>query len=209
MHVSRAGAALILAPLPALIACILAACGAPAPGGRPFDSSPASPSSPPDVDALSPDRLRILPLTRLSREPAPPTRAAGDAPATPTGGTAADLHLIVHLELKDRFGHATKALGRLRIELYRPASDEPGSSLVETQDQVWELDLTDPDRNALLYDDLVTRSYALRLGGVPDWVVRWSAGESREPWVTLKATFLALDCAARERRLEAVYRMLR
>jgi hypothetical protein len=33
---------------------------------------------------------------------------------------------------------------------------------------VWDVDLADPDRNALLYDDLVTRTYTITLGGLPE-----------------------------------------
>lgn len=179
-----------------LAGAIVASCAPPPPTGADGPAEQARAAA----DALAPDRLRIHPLTRITRI----TRETSGK----TG--AVETQLACHLELKDRFGHAVKALGRMRIELYRPTSSEPGGvggGVVENQDLVWEVDLRDPEKNALLYDDLVTRTYALHLGGLPEWVVRWSAGESHEPWITIKATFTAVDCLGHERRLESTYRL--
>lgn len=179
-----------------MLLAAISGCGAGSNSGRAETGPDGSPASAPiDADSLAADRLRIHPLTRFSRETA--------------GSASSELQLVCHLELKDRYGHNLKSLGRARVELYRPVSAEPGAAMVETQDLVWEVDLRDADKNALLYDDLVTRTYVLQLGGLPEWVVRWHAGESREPWVTLKANFLAINCLGKERRLEATYRIQR
>jgi hypothetical protein len=159
-------------------------------------AGPATQSAGLDLDALAPARLRIHPLTRLTREPV----ASAESPEWET-------QLACHLEFKDRFGHNVKALGTLRVELYRPTPGDSGAAVSENQELVWDLDLRDPDANSLLYDDLVTRTYIVYLGGLPDWAARWAAGEAREPWVTLRATFTTADCDGRERLLEATYRL--
>jgi len=138
--------------------------------------------------ALEADRLEVHPLTRLTRTP------------------AGELQLALHLDPKDRYGHSTKALGRVRVELYRPGGGDVGSAGggAETQELVWDVDLRDAASNALLYDDMVTRTYVLHLGGLPGWMEEWVAGRGREPWITLKVRFSGATGV-----LEAGYRMQR
>ncbi len=159
--------------------------------------------APKDLDTVSllqlvePVRLRIHPLSRLERD------------------DKNRLRLTCHLELADRAGHSGKWLGKVRVELYRPA-DPSGESVDpvamsggERQSKYWEVDLTDPDQNALVYDDLVTRTYILPLVDLPDWVSRLQQGTSREPWLTLRAYFITSDAKGKERILESTTRIRR
>lgn len=63
-----------------------------------------------------------------------------------------------HIEFLDRYGHTTKGVGLVRVELLA-ADALPGSARLGT----WEIDLNDLDANSRHYDD-VTRTYRLRLG---------------------------------------------
>ena len=153
--------------------------------------------TPIDPAALLPERLRIHPLTRFLRE------------------ESGRLDLIVHLELRDRFGQAVKGLGLARIELYRPTGI--AGSGAATQEAVWEVDLRDPDANAEGYDDLITRTYTLPLTDLPESIDHWvgQSGPEGSPatggldWLLLKAYFTFRDSAAQEHHLEATYRMSR
>lgn len=137
---------LVLAPLALLQACAHRA--APPDLTNPADAAAAN-------AALLPVRLTIHPLTRIGVDP--------------KGQPA----LLMHLELRDRFDQNTRALGAVRIEIQAPshtavsaASDGSRSS----ESLAWNIDLRDPDQNALLFDDLITRTYALTLTGLPRWL---------------------------------------
>jgi hypothetical protein len=131
-----------------------------------------------------PERIEIHPLTRV----------ATDAAGRPI--------IICHVELRDRFEQNIKALGAMRVELYgraaagddrqhdavppptptAPGADNPVQPAQTLRQQlVWNIDLTDPDTNALFYDDLITRTYTLTLGGIPDWVFNWSRSINPSP----------------------------
>lgn len=114
-----------------------------------------------DTASLWPDSLRVHSLTRIE----------------PGDGTPGSEEIVCHVELLDRHGHNTKALGVLRVELYRlsgagTGAPAGGPGAEGTQELVWVADLTDPDDNALRYDNLVSRSYVVHLGGVPEWLLR-------------------------------------
>lgn len=158
-------------------------------GSRTSSSDQPSRSGPlpaAQIGALMPERIEIHPLTRV----------ATDAAGRPI--------IICHVELRDRFEQNIKALGTMRVELYgraatgddrqndsvqRPTPAPPGADTptpvqpAQTlrQQLVWDIDLTDPDTNALFYDDLITRTYTLTLGGVPDWVINWSRSINPSP----------------------------
>lgn len=88
-----------------------------------------------------PASLRIHPLSRaVTRE--------GSATA-----------IEARIEFFDRFGHTTKGLGLMRLELHA-ADAPPGSG---RRLGAWEIDLSDLDSNLRHYDD-VTRTYYFRLG---------------------------------------------
>lgn len=155
--------------------------------------------------AIPPASVMVHPLTRVGAD------SAGD-PA-----------LLLYLEVHDEFGQTIKALGRVRVELYRPGSSRPApaetpaapdhsvsADTVQPRDQSWDVDLTDPVRNARMFDDLVTRTYTLPLGGLPSWLTEWSraqGGGTNAPTVTVSFTYRDQDGA--ERTLRAGYRLSR
>jgi len=169
----------------------------------------------PDFDSILPARLRVHPLTRLSRE------ARADSPQDPNPVW----QIALHAELRDSFGQVVKGLGRLRVELYRPTSSTSGGP--ESQDSVWNVDLRDPGENAKVFDDLVTRTYTVYLASLPAWLEEWAergepaggsggdAGESgagargADDWVTLKAYFIFVDTHGRQHILQTSFRLRR
>jgi hypothetical protein len=166
---------------------LLAAAAAVAPACETFDMPAGSrpvqiPSAnvPPldlekiDLSALAVDRIRVHPLTRWE-------------------DVEADPRLIVHVELRDRYGHAVKGFGELRIELEgRGDGDEPA---------VWSIDLVDPDNNARYYDDLISRTYQISITGLPAWVKDWLASAEPDDWMRVNAYFRTVDADGRERIL--------
>jgi hypothetical protein len=77
--------------------------------------------------------------------------------------------LLVHVELRDRFGDAVKGVGALRVEVTR------GSGVSSGPSAVWEVsDLADPERSSRRFDPS-TRTYRLPLEA-PGWL----AGALRE-----------------------------
>ncbi len=110
----------------------------------------ADPGPPSTEGAFGPESLRIYPLTRLDR-------ASDGKPV-----------VVCHIELKDRWGDTTKGVGRLEIRLLRPNAPAGGS---EASDQTWEIDLSNWDLNASLYDK-ATRTYRIQLGEIPDWLAQ-------------------------------------
>lgn len=135
--------------------------------------------------ATSGVRLVVHPLTRVG---------------TDSEGKPA---LIVHLEVRDAFDQSVKALGVVHVDLLKS-----GGSGVERE---WVVDVRDAKTNALMYDDLVTRTYTLPLGGVPQWVLTWSArspedgaggsGGAAAPMV--RARLVTVDDQGRTRELKA------
>jgi hypothetical protein len=170
--------------------------------GSAGDAPLTLPAGAASLAVLAPVRIRLHPLTRLERDP------------------AGRLRLVCYLELADRWGHSCKWLGHARIELYRPSdagADAGGSggggggvtAGGERQENVWNVDLADPEKNALTYD-WVTHTYRLELVGLPDWVEHLQRGDAREPWATVRAYFLAKDPGSTdEKRMEASFRIRR
>lgn len=140
---------------------------------------------------LSAERLAIHPLTRF----------AADADGNPV--------IVCHFELRDRFEQAIRALGTARVELFRPGSEFADGS--QTQDLIWRTDLSTPEANARQFDDLVTRTYTLSLGGLPDWLLAWRDGEGEGAGAgavspTLRVTFFPGEESA-EGQLTDVFRL--
>lgn len=135
-----------------MVACALpAACGSDRSGSRPATGLLPSEftSWTPDRDAFEPAHLRIHPLTRVTRS---------------ADGSAV---LMCHLELRDSFGQVVKTLGMVQVELFVADAQgkikDPGAP----PERVWPVDLRDPESNAAAYDDVVTRTYMLRLTALP------------------------------------------
>ena len=181
----RPGAALAPALLAAAAACCaLGACSSLAfdfpeesrPVRLPPSGKPALDLSKIDMRALAVERIRVHPLTRWED---------GD-----------EARLLVHVEFRDRFGHATKGFGELRIELFRPGETS------QVQDAVWSVDLIDPDNNARYYDDLVSRTYQISISDAPEWARTFAAETDEDAWMRVKAYFRTLDEHGRERVLQ-------
>ena len=75
--------------------------------------------------------------------------------------------IICYIELKDAWGDTCKGDGKLQVQLYKPAGGRAGG--IGVQDLAWDIDLSDLDRNASLYDP-ATRTYRLQLQDPPAWV---------------------------------------
>lgn len=97
-----------------------------------------------------PVRVRFHPLTHLVAEV--------------DGGSAPQID--AHLELLDRFGLPTRALGEFRFIL-RAGSDDASrlKSTIPDFDgaMVWTIDMRDAENNAMRYYDRVTRTYRIAL----------------------------------------------
>ncbi len=134
--------------------------------------------------AFSPAAVRIHPLTHVEF-----------SPADPASGSAADRStLILHLEVLDAWADTTKALGTLRVDLFRPGPGvAPG---IETQTLAWDVtDLQDPETNSRRYDR-ATRTYRLPLRG-PAWMSAWldreaAVRENRPAWLRVRVFFQPL-----------------
>ncbi len=136
---------------------------------------------------FTPEAIRIHPLTHI--EAAPPAEESGDRRA---GGDAS--MLILHLEVTDGWSDTIKAMGSLRVDLFRPgAGVSPG---IETQTLAWDVtDLMDPETNSRRFDR-ATRTYRLPLRG-PAWMSTWldreaAARENRPAWLKVRAVFQPL-----------------
>lgn len=123
---------------------------------------------------FSPASLRIFPLTHFE------LTERGEA------------RILVFIELKDQWGDTVKGAGRLEIQLFRP---EGGSASRETQELVWEIDLSDLRRNAALYDPS-TRTYRVALRDLPAWLAGMARGEAG--WVALEAFFRTIGADGSE-----------
>jgi hypothetical protein len=122
------------------------------PKGRPPNVDPNNP--------FAPVALRIHPLTHVDLRP---DRRAGQTPAPV---------VVLHLELRDAYGDTVKGLGRLQVQLYRPASTvntPPETPGLETQALKWDIpEMLEPDQNASRFDP-ATRTYRIQLEA-PTWV---------------------------------------
>lgn len=90
------------------------------------------------------------------------------------------------------------------------ATGAEGNAPPPRRELVWEVDLRAPEENARFFDDLVTRTYTVALGGLPGWVVEWSRdprGQTSGP--TLAATFTFGDGKGGVRTLRAATRILK
>lgn len=92
-----------------------------------------------------PTRVRIHPLSHY-------------VPDDPAEGRV----VRVRLEFVDRYGHTTKCLGQVRLELFRAGSISTGDRVSVPADAepigIWTFDLSDLDVNVDRYDE-ITRTY--------------------------------------------------
>lgn len=140
--------------------------------------------------SLRPDRLAIHPLTRFGVD-------AGGRPV-----------IVCHFELRDAYAQPVRSLGIARVELFRPGSEFADGSQI--QDLIWRTDLSTPEENARHFDGLVTRTYTLSLGGLPEWLLDWraDAGNTGAVSPTIRVTFFRGEESA-EGELFDVFRLSR
>ena len=118
-----------------------------------------------------PAKIIVSPLTRVGTDP------SGDAA------------VFLHLDFRTDDDRSIKAFGRLRAELFQgaaPAADATGTQPARS----WDADLADPVRNALSYDEMITRTYTINLGGVPEWLVHWARHEADAPAPSIVVQFI-------------------
>lgn len=98
--------------------------------------------------------------------------------------------LLAHIELRDRWGDATKGIGKLTLRLFGPLGGT-GASQELTR---WDVDLADLDLNATLFDPS-THTYRLQLAGVPEWLASMTPGNaaSRSAKVVAQASLVSAD----------------
>lgn len=125
--------------------------------------------------AFAPARIRIHPLTHVD------------------GSTDRGV-LVLHYELRDRFGDSVKALGELKVELYKPGPGVMGS--METREASWTVAQTlEPEGNSERFDR-TTRTYRVQLFA-PAWVRDWAAGNAAiradVPWIKIRVLYTAID----------------
>lgn len=125
---------------------------------------------------FAPASIEIHPLTRLTR----------DSSGSPL--------IIGHVECKDAWGDTCKAFGALQILLYRGTPGE----LTGIQELRWDVDLSDLERNAALFDP-ATRTYRLPLQDVPEWA---SHGSSPGGRLRLRAVLTTTDARGKPTSLE-------
>src|SRR5262245_32544279 len=163
-------------PAAIILLLLLSACGSSRPAGptqpAPTDGTALAPMDP---AAFAPVSLRIHPLTHV--EPWP--------------GHAGRCLLVLHFELKDRFGDAVKGLGRLQAQLYKPgAGVTPG---IETQELTWDVPGMDAAQTNSDRFDQATRSYRVPLGA-PMWVHDWlnKTDKASPGWVKVRVSLTVL-----------------
>lgn len=122
----------------------------------------------------TPTKVVVSPLTRVGIDP------SGDAA------------LFLHIDFRDSEDRSIKAFGLLRAELFQaaapatPAADPSAAQPARS----WDADLADPVRNSLSYDEMITRTYTINLGGIPEWLVRWSRHEADGSAPTIVVQFI-------------------
>lgn len=108
--------------------------------------------------------LRVHPLTRIVAESGKP-------------------EIVLHIELRDAWGDSTKGTGALAVRLFGPSGGMSGGSSQVLQR--WDIDLSNLDTNAAMFDP-ATRTYRVQLTGGPDWLAELSKVKSR-PRVVIQA----------------------
>jgi len=176
----------ILVPLLLAGAALPVACGS---KGLPPEAEGILPAEfaawVPERDAFAPARLRVHPLTRITRD-----------------GKGAPV-FVCHIVLRDALGQVARCLGVAQVELVgADAQGKPvGAAL-----RVWQVDLRDPLENAAAFDDVVTRTYALHLGAPPEEAAKFAdaVGSTDGPALAVRARFVYKDAEGVARQLEAV-----
>ena len=128
---------------------------------------------------FAPKTIALHPLTRVDRDPS-------------------GLPMIVaYMDVRDEWDDPSKAVGTLQVQLYRPVGGPVSGA--DEQELTWDLDLSDLDRNARLYDP-VTHMYRLPLIEAPAWVLPEAGRDA--PRLRLRAVLSTFGPAGEPRQLE-------
>ncbi len=154
------------------------------------------------------------PVIQHPRQPVPPAGAMSVSPLTRIGvDTSGDPTIFLHLEFRDAMQRVVKAYGKVRVELYQSADGTPVEATTpQTLVRTWDDDFTDPVRNALAFDEMITRTYKINLGGPPEALVKWarkdgSGAGANAP--TLIVQFLPAAATSTDQALRATYTLTR
>jgi hypothetical protein len=167
------------------VIAVLAGCGTDqGPIGAIASNGAVSPGA--SCEVFAPQTIRIHPLTHV------------DAVADKGGARSV---IVLHLELKDRYGDTVKWLGATQVTLSKPVVGmTPG---LETQELRWDVPgMTQPDGNASHFDP-TTRTYRISLEA-PESVDRYLSeaprGDGPAAYVKVKVVF-TVRAEGRERFL--------
>ncbi|MEM7755173.1 MAG: hypothetical protein AAF297_06015 [Planctomycetota bacterium] len=147
-----------------------------------------------ELGPFAPDSMRVYPLTHVE------------------AGEGEDPRIVLHLELRDRWGDTVKGTGRVRVRLYRgDATGGLAGAAQQRQELVWDVDLTDLRLNASLFDPS-TRTYRVVLGELPEWADAFAEGgpggnEGVGQAVTLVVVWVGRDADGEVVSLRDVYRL--
>lgn len=116
--------------------------------------------------------------------------------------------IILHFELRDAFGDGCKAVGPLRVEMFRPAAGGVAPGL-ETQELVWDVpELVDPANNTRRFDQ-ATRTYRVPLlvnRALCDQLTADPSKRGRDSrWIKLKATMTVRGTDGGEKQISDEY----
>lgn len=168
-------------------------CAASAMLGGCITEGPVSPDpvkpKPVPREVTHPVKLMVSPLTRVGLEG--------------VGGPS----LLLHLDFRDADDKSVKAFGRLRVELFQPGVASDGKQVIARS---WDADLSDPLRNALMFDEMITRTYTITLTGVPDWLLAWSKRQGDAGGApNLIVQFMPSDTTDASKMLRVAYTLTR
>jgi hypothetical protein len=122
-----------------------------------------------EANPFTPTTLRIHPLTHVDSLP---------------GGPGGSCVIVLHFELKDRYGDSVKAPGLVRVELAKPA--EGVLAGMESRELTWEMpEFINADENFRRFDS-PTRTYRVMLGA-SSWVCREATGRGSQ-WLKIRAS---------------------
>ncbi|HVU62495.1 MAG TPA: hypothetical protein VHC70_00865 [Phycisphaerales bacterium] len=118
-----------------------------------------------------PEPLRPQPVPR---ETTHPTKLIVSPLSRVGVGSMGGPSIQLHLDFRNADDKSTKAYGTLHVELYPPApAGGKDSKAAQPLAQSWDADLSDPLANALMYDEMITRTYTITLTQIPQWLVDW------------------------------------
>lgn len=137
--------------------------------------------------------LQIHPLTQIDPNPRMPDGTPDPRP-----------RILLHLELKDRYGDTVKALGTFHAELFK--SDGGLAQSMEERVMDWtEQAFLDPVSNTGRFDP-ATRTYRIALTG-PAWLSQWKSQVSPPvgSQLRLRVTYSTTDQTGAPLVLESTY----